>query len=860
MKSDVLFCITKKPVSKNFKAINFILILLIGFCQPTFSQCPGGYYRNTVKWDNLDYLSTGGNYSGYVTNAMSETQKFAIGVNYLTITRSSAITTTGEESGHTGEANSYGTGEDVAFAGDGTITLTFNNEVQNVQFSLYDIDQLQTVTVTAVNNVSVGQTVTLTSPAGTILTITGSPGLSPTGYDAAPSTSVAKTSNTATLNVSVAGPVKTITITISTSGATKDFWLSDISACVSGTFSNNYLTQMQPFTGQPTFILATGDTNTVSFVNIATGVAKKLFQDVSCSYINSMAYDPVKHELYYVIDFTSSPSTNKAIKKYNFETQTISTVISDITTLGLPTFERGMESAGSSFYDGELYIGIEGIKSGHSGNRETIIWRISFNGGGTPINACQVYGTPSDNGAGTNLHDWNDFAVVDSMLIDFNGAASSFARYTHLNMNTGVIDNSYTTGNIWNRPRQTGLTWDKKIYWVHDSIALYNGNGTIGSRTKITGATVLDWTGYAGDASAFRPPSDFGDAPASYDPVALSPAINMKDTALRLGPTFDEEFSKFVSANADGDGSDEDGILTVNLLDTALSNYFADIKVYNNSGSNATLIGWLDINGNGTFESTEAISAVVPHGGAVLQNVRLTWIAINTPLGEGLKTFLRIRLTSASNGMTVSNPTGYYSNGEVEDYPVFIAAVLPVQLISFDAKAENNKSVKNFWHTENEINISRYEVQKSRDGSIWQTFNSLAAGNQGRSKYYEISDNSPSGGRSFYRLKMIDFSGNFHFSRTVSLYIEYKKINISLYPNPINQSTQLMIRTDESPDVELKIFNAAGFTVQTRKVHLSTGENHIPFAAAEFPAGIYILQMETIQGIRQLRFIKKSLN
>ena len=364
----------------------------------------------------------------------------------------------------------------------------------------------------------------------------------------------------------------------------------------------------------------------------------------------------------------------------------------------------------------------------------------------------------------------------------------------------------------------------------------------------------------AGDASGFRPPSDFGDAPSSYDPVALSPALHMKDTTLRLGPTWDQEFSKFVSANADGDGSDEDGILTVNLMDTALSNYIADLRIYNNTGSNATVIGWLDINGNGTFEASEAISANVPQGGPVLQNVRLSWLGINTPLTEGLKTFLRIRLTSSSNGMTVSNPTGYFPNGELEDYPVHVASVLPVRLINFEVKAEDGLLAQISWNAENEINISRYEIQKSKDGALWQTINSRTTGNRNGSNIYELTDNAPLSGKSFYRLKMIEFSGKYYYSKVVTLFIEMKKLNISLFPNPVDRSTELLFKADENSELEIKIYTLAGIPVQTRRLRISKGENNFPLGAENFPIGIYILHIETKPGIKKLRFIKKSIS
>ena len=153
------------------------------------AQCGAGYTQAQLNWDYLDYyynsgsnVSPYGHSSGnYITDAWEQTQKFAIGSNYLTIvTSSNALINPGaglsaENATHTGELAGY-TGEDAQYnpsANGETITITFNNQVTNANFTLYDIDASQVISVAAVNSVGVGQTVNITTQAGTILTIGG---------------------------------------------------------------------------------------------------------------------------------------------------------------------------------------------------------------------------------------------------------------------------------------------------------------------------------------------------------------------------------------------------------------------------------------------------------------------------------------------------------------------------------------------------------------------------------------------------------------------------------------------------------------------------------------------------------------
>ncbi len=809
---------------------------------PLRAQCLAGSNTANLNWDNLDYLITTGAYSGYVTAAMSQTQAFAIGVNRVVINYPGTITTVGENATHTGDGGSGFTGMDVQYTGNGSVTLTFDSLVNNVQFALYDIDANQRVNVTAVNGVGTPQIIVMTKPAGGVVTITGSGTTNAQGQSTATGYSTA--TNLATVMLAIAGPVKTVTITLS--GTAGDFWLSDINACVVGSFPNNYFIASQPFTGQPTYVIGTSDTNTVSLINTTTGQARMIFQDAtSPRYINGLGYDHLEHNLYYVIDFTSNPAINKTIKRYNFDTQTISVLVPNVNTLGIPTFNRGVESAGCAFYDSCLYFGVEGNITGNNGNRETIIWRIAFTApGGAASTACQVYATPSDNGAGSAQHDWNDFTIADGLLVDFAGAPTTAARrFTHYDLQTQTIVQNYFTGGL--TPRQAGITWNNTRYWIYDQIAVYNMNGTIGAGTNITGATVLDWTGFCGDATGFRPKSDFGDAPAIYDPVALSPALHEKDTTVRLGLTWDEEFNKISSVLATADGSDEDGISTVNVLDTGLTNYTASVTVYNNTGGNVTVIGWLDINGNGTFEASEGQSATVTFPGGPYKAVNLLWVNVNTPLPDGSTTYLRIRVVRAASGMTVNNATGYYNNGEVEDYPVFVSTLLPADLLSFDAVAVNDRSVRLNWTADNEVNLDRYEIQRSANGLNWYTINAVAAHNAPGLQNYTDWDNAPLKGTSYYRLRMVNNSNMpDKFSAIRSVFITPDKITLHLFPNPAREQVQLQIESDKTTTVLVRFTDATGRTILQLEKRIVTGPNLIVFnETANWPAGIYFVTL-----------------
>ncbi|WP_170254782.1 DNRLRE domain-containing protein [Phaeodactylibacter luteus] len=171
---------------------------------------------------------------------------------------------------------------------------------------------------------------------------------------------------------------------------------------------------------------------------------------------------------------------------------------------------------------------------------------------------------------------------------------------------------------------------------------------------------------------------DYGDAPATYDlsddaiPIAaaatLSPDIFLGQTAP------DTEAAALASADATGDGAEDDGLLSTVLTypEAGQSGYTIAVEVTNNSGSDAFLYGYIDWNGDGDFVSDadeRSVLITVPTGGLSTQN-----ISFNVPASytSPAPTFLRLRLST--DELTAGNPFGPAANGEVEDYEVSFAA------------------------------------------------------------------------------------------------------------------------------------------------------------------------------------------
>ncbi len=818
----------------------------------------------TLDWDYREFLGrNNGTIRTYVSLAQSQTQYFAFGANRLTITHdySTNANIAGVNKDHTGESGSYGSGADVEFTGDGTITFTFANAVRNVRFSLYDIDLNQRVNVSAVNG-GTNTNVSLSGGSNISFSNNNTSNARATGGN---STSATNATNS-NVHVSVTGPVTRITLTITNTGTNRnesgEFWISDITACSSGSFPNNYYAVSRPFPGMPSYILTSLD-GSFYYVDPATGKAKLLFTDAGHNRMNSVGYDPYRRQLYYTYSLTGAGSSvnsgQKTLRRYDYNTNTYGVLVSNITTgLGIPTFEQGIESAAAAFYDGNLYLGVEG----GSQYTKSMVYRIDLDASGNPTTFSHVYAQSSETAGGTRLHDWSDFVINDGYLYDFDGGTVSSLTnmdFYRKNLLTGAVDNYAPASGVV--PRQASVDWSGQLYNVGSpnaaasgSIATYNGTSNVGTGQTVTfnGTAIVGSWGDAGEA--FRPFCDFGDAPASYegaDPT-WGLAVHEPLANLTLGSTMDVEWlKKGASTTEDAD----DAIPFVPLFAPGNPHYFFQARVFNNTGAPATLCAWLDYNANGVFDMAEGRTYTIPSSPSV-QTLWVSWLymtGVSPSLVTGASTYLRLRIAPESAGMTASNPTGYFDGGEVEDYRIRVDNYpLAINLLSFNAKVVNKNAVHVNWEaTGEDLQSGGYQVLRSRDGQNWENIGLVAARQTSGKQYYELLDKHPYQGVSYYRL----LTGRDKYSdiRTITIGGDQ---SFTLSPNPARDQVVMAIKGQAREQADINILTIDGKIIYTDKQNINAGMNTITIPLNKsWSAGTYLIQVIDASGTRQQKLV-----
>ena len=178
-------------------------------------------------------------------------------------------------------------------------------------------------------------------------------------------------------------------------------------------------------------------------------------------------------------------------------------------------------------------------------------------------------------------------------------------------------------------------------------------------------------------------------------------------------------------------------------------------------------------------------------------------------------------------------------------------------MLDFTAKLNNNKVNLN-WKTLTEINNDYFIIEKSIDNINYSFVERVkGAGRSNRLINYNTIDENPYNGVSYYRLKQIDFDGNYECFSPVAVNNSNNEndISINLYPNPITLGNDLIVYSEIINEntlfsvIDIKgtvIFN--NYTISSNTITINT--NNIE-------KGIYFIVIESNNKVFHERFIVK---
>ena len=207
--------------------------------------------------------------------------------------------------------------------------------------------------------------------------------------------------------------------------------------------------------------------------------------------------------------------------------------------------------------------------------------------------------------------------------------------------------------------------------------------------------------------------------------------------------------------------------------------------------------------------------------------------------------YLAGRLTSNINiaGQSLQS-TGGQSDFFVAKYGSNNCGLVPLRFLSLTASPtppkEGHTKIILDWQTASEVNVSRFNIQRSTNGRDFETVGMVMAKNKQLNNYTYI-DNLQGvqippleGGEALYfRIESIDYDGSKQYSEVRKVELGSRNVGISVYPNPARDIVNISSKQGIS---SIKVVNLYGKIIQE---YAAINNNVYRLQTSELTNGIY---------------------
>ena len=261
------------------------------------------------------------------------------------------------------------------------------------------------------------------------------------------------------------------------------------------------------------------------------------------------------------------------------------------------------------------------------------------------------------------------------------------------------------------------------------------------------------------------------------------------------------------------------------------SNYdYGQVEVSTNNGSS-----WVPLNG---LYTTPGSGSFQPTGEPLYDGIQSTWVNEIMDLSNYNSNQVKLKFELRTDGSVTED--GWF----VDDIGIVVYGIIPVELTSFTAIAKDDNVLLN-WITSTETNNMGFDIERrsTKSNSGWQKLGFInGKGTTTEKSNYSFVDKNPAEGKSYYRLRQIDFDGTSKIYNSVEVDFEtVKEYSLSQnYPNPFNPSTEINYTLTKSGNVTLKVYNLLGSEIATLvNGFMEAGKHSVKFDANDITSGIY---------------------
>jgi biopolymer transport protein ExbB len=183
-----------------------------------------------------------------------------------------------------------------------------------------------------------------------------------------------------------------------------------------------------------------------------------------------------------------------------------------------------------------------------------------------------------------------------------------------------------------------------------------------------------------------------------------------------------------------------------------------------------------------------------------------------------------------------------------------VCAVLPITLTYFRGQAMQDYN-QLYWETSSEINNNYFSVERTVNGVNWNELTQVkGAGNSTHTINYSWPDDAPQPGVNYYRLKQVDYDGNYTYSNTIALE-DNLQFGMTVFPNPSTGLLNVNVTSSLSDNSQLYILDVLGQTVYNQSIV----DNEVNALNLSYlSAGIYFVKVVNSNGVLVKKIVKQD--
>ena len=185
---------------------------------------------------------------------------------------------------------------------------------------------------------------------------------------------------------------------------------------------------------------------------------------------------------------------------------------------------------------------------------------------------------------------------------------------------------------------------------------------------------------------------------------------------------------------------------------------------------------------------------------------------------------------------------------------------LSTQLLSFTGENINNQAFLK-WSTASESEALFFDIEKSLDGISFSAIVTINSQNDytAEANYYSFTDPEILTGKTYYRVKMRNISGESMYSRIIQFATSSDSFFFISIINPFSNTLEFEVAADHSGTADATLIDQSGRTVNKRSFAMAAGITRLTITnTGQLATGMYFLRLQSGGVVIQKSVIKIS--